>query len=97
MLSTANSPAFTCPTARTVNLQNDADGYSSAAAAAEAAAVALDDLRQLVRAAERERNIDLLESFEHFDRRGQVGMYQHPAKIIWIHSETWRLCTRQLK
>lgn len=54
-------------------LQNNCDENSSAEAAAEAATTALDDLRQLVRDAQRERGIDLLESFEHFDRRGQVS------------------------
>lgn len=67
-----------------IPVQNDSDGDSSAEAAAEAATAALDDLRQLVRDAERERGIDLLESFEHFDRRGQVG------KDVGIVSE--RLC-----
>lgn len=50
---------------------DDGDSSSESASAAAAAAV-LDDLRLLVRGAERERGVDLLESFEHFDRRGQV-------------------------
>lgn len=54
-------------------MQRESDDDSSAEVAAEAAAASLDDLRQLVHAAERERGICLLESFEHFDRRGQVG------------------------
>lgn len=61
-------------------LQCDSDGglrseaREAAAAAAAAAATALEELRGLVHAAERERGIDLLESFEHFDRRRQVTM-----------------------
>lgn len=56
----------------TSHWQDESDGGLSTEAAAGAAATALDELRRLVHTAERERGIDLLESFEHFDRRGQV-------------------------
>lgn len=44
---------------------------------------ALDDLRQLVHAAESEKGIGLMESFEHFDRRGQVALLM-PATVTMI-------------
>lgn len=55
-------------------LQRRSGGTPSAAdeAAEEASAAALEDLRELVHDAKRERGIDLLESFEHFDRYGKV-------------------------
>lgn len=70
------------------------DGYSSTGSASAAEAV-LDDLRLLVRGAERERGVDLLEAFEHFDRRGQVGLYPeaaHPLNKARRGSEAAKNC-----
>eukprot|EP00752_Nemacystus_decipiens_P007715 g6898.t1 len=51
--------------------EDEYDDDSSTDSGANTVSAVLDDLRLLVRAAERERGVDLLESFEHFDRRGQ--------------------------
>lgn len=51
----------------------------------------LDDLRLLVRGAERERGVDLLEAFEHFDRRGQVDL----TKRHTLSVQTSKLAPRQ--
>lgn len=48
--------------------------------------MALDDLRQLVCAADRQSGIDLLESFEHFDRRGQVGFVKRCLNLPGNHT-----------
>ncbi|CAM9771974.1 unnamed protein product, partial [Ectocarpus sp. 6 AP-2014] len=53
------------------NSEEESDSDDSSTDSASTATAVLDDLRGLVRAAERERGVDLLESFEHFDRRGQ--------------------------
>lgn len=53
-------------------LKDESYGESSVDAAPETAATVLDELRLLVAAAESEGGVGLLESFEHFDRRGQV-------------------------
>lgn len=78
-----------------LSAQSDSDGDSSAEAAAEAATAALDDLRELVRDAERERGIDLLESFEHFDRRGQVEWWPPTCcrcPVPFAHREVGIIC-----
>ena len=54
-------------------LKDESYGESSVESTTETAATVLDELRLLVAAAEREGGVGLLESFEHFDRRGQVG------------------------
>ncbi|CAM9630579.1 unnamed protein product, partial [Ectocarpus sp. 4 AP-2014] len=51
--------------------EEESDSDDPSTDSASTATAVLDGLRSLVHAAERERGVDLLESFEHFDRRGQ--------------------------
>lgn len=64
------------------------DSDDSSADSASSATAVLDDLRSLVHAAERERGVDLLESFEHFDRRGQVRFMLQNYVLEYPPTET---------
>ena len=69
-------PFFNFPSLRCIPrfsiLKDESYGESSVEAATETAETVLDELHLLVAAAESEGGVGLLESFEHFDRRGQV-------------------------